>query len=87
MVNGPLSGGYALSKRPIDPKEATAYVPPTYTTQREYDALLDQEDKEYDRQQGHSLPLCSKCQKPFKPPYNLPSAKLCFDCHRSSKTK
>ncbi len=88
MSSGGL-GDYPRPKRPIDPKEAAAYVPPTYTTQQEYDLLLDQEDKEYDlrereeRREDHSFKgTCCKCGGtaivPFTP--NDPEKIKCRKC-------
>lgn len=44
--------------------------------QARYEQLKAQEDRE----RIASLPKCEKCSRPFKPPYNFPAAKLCFDC-------
>ena len=41
-------------------------------TQDRYNQLVEEAEAR--------LPKCEKCGKPFKPPYNFPSAKFCFDC-------
>jgi hypothetical protein len=43
---------------------------------------LDQyEFERLKREAEGRLPKCEKCGKPFKPPFNFQSARLCFDCH------
>src|SRR2546422_9946826 len=45
-------------------------------TQDRYNQLVEEAEARAEVR----LPKCEKCGKPFKPPYNFPSAKFCFDC-------
>jgi CxxC-x17-CxxC domain-containing protein len=59
-------GDFPQPKRLIDPKEAAAYKPPSYSTQQEYNLLLDsylkeQEERREQRDERSFKGTCCKC--------------------------